>query len=164
MWGRPPQVDEREDALLQLLGGCQDELYRFALVHTQNPETAMDALQDATVKSLEKLYTLRDVQYLRTWFYRILLNECTNQFRRQQRLVNLEEQPESSSPDPALAERLTLYQCVEKLPPELRTVIVLRFFHDMKLGEVAQVTGTNENTVKTRLYRAIRLLKAEMED
>ena len=53
---------------------------------------------------------------------------------------------------------------MEALPEELRTVVVLRFFHDMKLGEVAQVTGVNENTVKTRLYRALRLLRREMEE
>ena len=164
MWGRPPQVDEREDALLQLLGCCQEELYRFAMVHTRDQEAAMEALQEATVKALEKLYTLRDIRYLRTWFYRILLNECANQFRRRQRFVSVEETPEPQVSDPALADRLTLYQCVEDLPPELKTVVILRFFHDMKLGEVAQVTGTNENTVKTRLYRAIRLLKEKMEE
>ena len=164
MWGKPPQVDEREDALLQLLGSCQDDLYRFALIHTHNSEAAMDAVQEAVVKALEKLDTLREVRYLRTWFYRILLNECTNHFRRQARTVPMEAQPEAASYGPPLADRLTLYQCIEALPEELRTVVVLRFFHDMKLGEVAQITGVNENTVKTRLYRAIRLLKRELEE
>ena len=164
MWGTRPKVDEREDALLQLLGSSQDELYRFALIHTQDSEAAMDAVQEATVKALEKLHTLREPKYLRTWFYRILLNECANYFRRCGRTVSLEERPEAPSSGPPLAEHLTLYQCVEALPEELRTVVVLRFFHDMKLDEVAQITGANISTVKTRLYRAIRLLKQEMEE
>ena len=164
MWGKGPRVDEREDALVQLLGGCQDELYRFALIHTRDPEAAMDAVQEAAAKALEKLHTLREVRYLRTWFYRILLNECADHFRRQPPALPVEEGPEPAADPPPLAERLTLYQCVEALPEELRTVVVLRFFHDMKLGEVAQVTGVNENTVKTRLYRALRLLRREMEE
>lgn len=62
------------------------------------------------------------------------------------------------------AEALSLYAAVSKLPPKLKTVIVLRFFEDMKLQEVAEAAGCNLSTAKTRLYKALKLLRVELQD
>ena len=58
------------------------------------------------------------------------------------------------------AARLDLYDAIERLNTQEQTIIRLRFFHDMKLEEIAQVTRTNLNTVKSRLYQSLRKLKA----
>lgn len=50
-----------------------------------------------------------------------------------------------------------------RLNPKLRTVVVLRYFEDMPLAEIARVTGANLSTVKSRLYKALAVLKADME-
>ena len=52
---------------------------------------------------------------------------------------------------------------VDKLPEDLRSVIILRFYEDMKISEVAQTLRLNENTAKARLYKAIRILRRQME-
>ena len=57
-----------------------------------------------------------------------------------------------------------LNEMIEKLPKEYMEVIVLRFFEDMKIKDMAEVLGINENTAKTRLYKALRLLKEDMVD
>lgn len=57
-----------------------------------------------------------------------------------------------------------LHEAISQLPPHLRTIILLRFFEDMKLEEIARITRTNLSTVKSRLYKALKLLKLEMED
>ena len=62
------------------------------------------------------------------------------------------------------AEALALYAAVSKLPPKYRTVVVLRFFEDMKLQEVAEASGCNLNTAKSRLYKALELLRVELGD
>ena len=53
---------------------------------------------------------------------------------------------------------------IEKLPREYTEVIILRYFEDMKIKDISEVLGINENTVKTRLYKALKLLKADMEE
>ena len=58
--------------------------------------------------------------------------------------------------------RLDVYAAVERLSPKLRTIVVLRFFEDMPLQEIAEVTGVNLSTVKTRLYHALKILKKEI--
>ena len=59
---------------------------------------------------------------------------------------------------------IQLYEKINNLKPKLKTVILLRFFEDLKLSEIAQVTKTNENTVKSRLYQALNQLKVEWEE
>ena len=53
---------------------------------------------------------------------------------------------------------------IEKLPKEYLEIITLRYFEDMKLKDISEVIGVNENTVKTRLYKALKILKKEVGD
>ena len=67
--------------------------------------------------------------------------------------------PETAAPQGDHAARLDLYAAIDRLDPKEQTVIRLRFFQDMKLEEIAQVTETNLNTVKSRLYKSLRRLR-----
>ena len=53
---------------------------------------------------------------------------------------------------------------LKKLEPNERAVIILRFFEDLKLSDIARVLEENESTVKSRLYRALKVLKVELDD
>ena len=102
-----------------------------------------------------------------TWFYRILVNESLTYLRRHRREVlpfeeALADLPAQPAPD--RAEALDLYAAIDRLDPKLKTVVMLRFFEDMKLAEIAQVTGANLNTVKSRLSTALRRLRLAMEE
>ncbi len=57
-----------------------------------------------------------------------------------------------------------LETAMEKLPNAYKTIIVLRFFEDLKISDIAEVLGENVNTVKTRLYKGLELLKIEMKE
>ena len=138
----------------------QTDFYRLVFSYVQNRDAALDVVQEAVVMALTKVDTLREPAYLKTWFYRILLNECMNHFRQSRRLVPLEtslDERATEGRDPG--ERLDLYDAIGKLSPREQAVIRLRFFEDMKLEEIAQCTGTNLNTVKSRLYKALKKLK-----
>ena len=107
----------------------------------------MDVVQEAIVKALDKVDTLREPAYLKTWFYRILLNEAMNHFRRTRDLIPFDE---ALNDRPAVTldpgERLDLYDAIERLSFPEQTVVKLRFFEDMKLEEIARATGANLNT------------------
>ena len=121
--------------------------------------------QESIVKALAKSDTLRRPEYLKTWFYRILLNESMNHHRRAKRLVPLEDTLlETPVPARDPGERLDLYDAIERLDWKEQTVVRLRFFEDMKLEEIARVTNTNLNTVKSRLYKSLRRLRELTEE
>lgn len=138
----------------------QGDFYRLAFSYVKNRDAALDVVQESIVKALGKCDSVRKPEFLKTWFYRILLNESMNYYRHSRRLVSLEDTAlDTPAPtcDPGV--RLDLYDAIEQLAPKEQAVIRLRFFEDMKLEEIAQVTQTNLNTVKSRLYKSLHKLR-----
>ena len=151
--------DNRQLLVDHILNG-QTDFYRLAVSYVKNRDAALDVVQEAIVKALSKVDTVREPAYLKTWFYRILINEAMNHFRRNRNLVSLEEVMADRAAEPRdPGERLDLYDAIDRLSFPEQTVVKLRYFEDMKLEEIAQATGANLNTVKSRLYKAIRKLK-----
>ena len=138
----------------------QEDFYRLAFSYVKNRDAALDVVQESIVRALSKSDSFRQPEYLKTWFYRILLNESMNHYRRNKRLVPLEDSV-ADGPAPAgdPAERLDLYAAIDRLDPKEQAIIRLRFFEDMKLEEISRITGVNLNTVKSRLYKSLRKLR-----
>lgn len=147
----------------------QARFYRVAYTYVKNREDALDIVHNAIVNALKSYATLRSPEYAQTWFYRILINESISFLRKKRPAVSLEElsapqlRPAAAASEAVRDEYLDLYTAVDKLSPDLRAIVILRFFEDMKLDEIAEITATNLNTVKSKLYRALRQLKLEME-
>ena len=140
----------------------QEHFYRLAYSYVKDRDAALDVVQNAVLKALTHWKSLRNPAYLKTWFYRILINEGLNYIRKNRRIVpdtGLREQP---APEEDIPGKLDVYAAVERLSPKLRTIVVLRFFEDMSLQEIAEATELNLNTVKTRLYHALKILKKDM--
>lgn len=140
----------------------QKKLYTLAYHYVKNEEIALDMLQNAIEKGYRKIETLREEKYMQTWFYRILINECLNEIKRNKtrKVVNIEDY--DIQEDGQTEEAVAIYQLIDALEPKLKTVIWLRFFEDRKIEEIASITKTNISTVKSRLYKALKDLKSEM--
>lgn len=137
----------QEDQLTSFFVENQVRFYRLAYSYLKNREEALDAVQSAVCRALEKQDSLHEPDALRAWFYRILINVCTDTLRRQKRITLLppEELDEGSYEDPLPADEL-LQRRVEELPLELQTVIRLRFYEELSLREISEATGWNLNT------------------
>lgn len=128
-------------------------------------DEALDAVQSAVCKALEKQDTLRESAAVHTWFYRILVNVCIDMLRRKKREVTGAEdgiELGGSYEDPQ-PEDDSLAAQVEKLPLEMRTVIKLRFYEELSLKEISEVLKCPLSTVKTRLYTGLRKLRISLE-
>ena len=146
--------------LTDYLVAHQENFYRLAFSYVKNRDAALDVVQESIVKALAKADTVRRPEYIKTWFYRILLNESMNHYRRTRRLVPLEgAAPVAAGPRGGPAGPVELHDAMERLEPREQAIIRLRFFEDMKLEEIARVTATNLNTVKSRLYKSLRKLR-----
>ena len=139
----------------------QNKLYRLAYYYVNQKEPALDIVQNAIVKALENCGSLKNPDAVNTWMYRIVVNEALTYLRKQKREIlcepaDLNEQVYYES---AYETGLSLYAEIHRLPQEIQTVILLHFFEGLTLKEVSSVTGVNLNTVKSRLYSALRKLK-----
>ena len=153
----------RESQLTDYLVENQARFYRLAYSYLHNREDALDAVQSAVCKALEKQDSLRDADAVRTWFYRILVNVCTDLLRGQRREAPAAPEDldpgsyEDPLPDDTLARR------VEALPPEFRAVIQLRFYEELPLKEIGAVLNCALSTVKTRLYTGLKKVRVSLE-
>jgi RNA polymerase sigma-70 factor (ECF subfamily) len=142
----------------------QQAYYRLAFSYVKNKENALDIVQEAIFKALRSIDRLDEVNYLKTWLYRIIVNTSIDFIRKHQRVSIMDDDIlESHLPvsENELSD-LDLQNAVDHLPPTYKTIIILRFFEDLKIEEIAEITGDNVNTVKTRLYSALRKLRVEM--
>lgn len=152
----------KEDTLTQYLIENQNRFYRLAYGVLKNPDEALDAVQDAVCRALERQDSLRNIEAVRTWFYRILMNICNDALRKKAREVPFPDELEPSSEDPEPTDD-SLARRVDALPPEMGTIIKLRFYEELSLNEISQITGQNLNTVKSRLYAGLKKLRIAME-
>lgn len=153
----------KEETLTSFLVETQARSYRLAYSVLQNREEALDAVQTAVCRALERQDSLRDPGAVKTWFTRILMNICNDLLRQRSRVIPFpEDGPELSCEDPEPADE-ALARRVDALPAEVGTVIKLRFYEELTLKEIGEVTGQNISTVKSRLYAGLKKLRVAME-
>lgn len=156
---------ELKEVLIQYILDHQDRFYRLAYSYTKNQEDALDAVQNAVCKALEAYGSIRNADAIKTWFYRILINECLRVIKkRKQDAVSADIEEQDAVYYEKAFDRENVDDELEKLEPDVQEIIRLRFFEEMSLKEIAAITGYNLNTVKTKLYRGLKLLKENMEE
>lgn len=154
----------QESILTSYLIEDQARFYRLAYSYLKNREEALDAVQTAVCRALERQEHLREPDALRTWFFRILVNVCTDMLRQRKRVTFIppDALDAGSYEDPLPADG-DLAARVDALPPEIATIIRLRFYEELSLKEISAVTGVPLSTVKTRLYTGLRKLRVSLE-
>ena len=152
------------DSFSRLIQPLLDPAYRLAAVMLNDRTAAEDAVQEAAIKAWRKLRQLRgDMQSLRPWFMSIVANEC--RMTRRRRWFSVVKMPdvepdraEERSPE-AIAD---LQVAVARLKPDERLPLVLYFYLDMPLDEVARALHVSPAAAKARIYRAAHKLRADL--
>lgn len=155
-------MEDKRTCITDFIHENQAALYRLAFVYVKNRDAALDIVQDTVVQAISHSYSLKSVKSVKPWIYRILVNESMTYLRKNRRVVYFDELPELAANQEDLAGKLDVYRAVQRLEPRFRTIVALRYYEDMKLEDIAQVTGVRLSTVKTRLYQALNLLKKDL--
>lgn len=149
-------------------------LHACALRILGDTGTAEEVVQDAFTQLFRKAATLRRDSRLSTWLYAVVVNRCRDTLRRSSFHLAMDVQPltvdmpaPSIDPHAAIAqqERDARVRCaLEKLSPDLREVVALRFASGLSYPEIADVLGCAEGTVASRLHRALVRLGAQLRE
>jgi RNA polymerase sigma-70 factor (ECF subfamily) len=163
-------------AIEALVHAYESRLYRLALSMLNDPAEADEATQDAFIKALGHLDSYRGEASLATWLYAIALNVCRGRLRQRRararlaqvwRTLRLAEKLAEPHPEQITIARGTdraVWQALQRLNDQKREVIVLRYYHDLKLDDIAQAVGVSERTVRTRLQQAHDQLREWLKD
>ena len=160
---------ERE-AFRALFETYRDKVYSVALRFTGDEAAAMDIAQDTFLKLFSSIREFRGDSGFQTWVYRLVVNSCFDRKRRERRLVPMADEFLATlrASGDSLAEMLRsevsgrVRSAVDKLSPDLRMAIVLRYTEGLSYEEISEALGCSPGTVASRLNRAHKALERRL--
>ncbi len=152
--------NSREELIQRTLLENYQSYYRLALSYVHQEADAMDIVQEGAYKAMRKANTLREENFADTWIYRIMINTAKQYLKKYRRTY--EELDEDCMTVEGDCANLELRVIVDKLPIKEKTLIVLRYYEDKSLMEIADILQENINTVESRLYRTLEKLRREL--
>jgi RNA polymerase sigma-70 factor, ECF subfamily len=158
------------DAFRALFEAYRHKVYSIAFRFAGDEATAMDIAQDTFVKLFSSIRDFRGDSSFDTWIYRLVVNSCLDHRRRVWRLLPLLDDVATVLPasNDSLDELLRsergerVRAAVDRLSPDLRMVVVLRYTEGMSYDEIAEVLGCSTGTVASRLNRAHKKLERRL--
>lgn len=161
------KVQNGETQLLgEIIEAYYDDILRFCRYQTGDESSAYDLTQETFLKFIKYIGSFR-YRNLKGYLLTIAGNLCRDYFKARVITEPLEKVAESGEEDKALNgtdSRLLLESLLAKLPGEQREVMILKYYNDCKLTEIARILGVNLSTVKSRLRLGTRAMKKEMEE
>ncbi|QQZ09881.1 sigma-70 family RNA polymerase sigma factor [Heyndrickxia vini] len=168
------ETRSKEYVLDEIMKQYGQEILQLTYSYVKNRTVAEDLTQEIFVKCYRSLHTYNQRAKLRTWLWRIAINHCKDYLRSwyNKHVVVTEHESETIGTSKETVEQAVIkmdedeklaYE-VMNLPDNYREIIYLFYFEEMRLKDIAEVTGVNENTLKSRLKRAKELLKVRLEE
>jgi RNA polymerase sigma-70 factor (ECF subfamily) len=158
------------DAFAELAGAAISRLDSAAWLILRDPDQAKDAVQNALVRAWRDLPALRDPDRFDAWLHRLVVRACIDEARRLRRhRVDIEltdlhvAGPTAPGHESTIADRDQLERGFLRLEPEMRAVIVLHHYLDLPMPAVADTLGIPLGTAKSRLHRALGLMRAALD-
>lgn len=165
------------EAFEELIKQCQKKVFNIAYKMTGSYDDANELAQEAFIRAYKSINKFKGDSLFSTWIYRITTNVCLDELRKRknQKVISINEdikyndeelkpQIKDESPGPEkIYERKEfkslVKECIESLPPDYKTVIVLRDIEGFSYEEIAKIINCPEGTVKSRINRARKALR-----
>lgn len=141
-----------------------DRYYRLAFYYVKNEHDAKDIIQESLYKALKNEKQLNNEDAVRTWFYKIIVNTALDVIKNRKKIIFIDDNNMGLLLNDDDLDSMELKDAVESLPFKYKTVILLRYFEDMKISDISYVLDENINTIKSRIYTALKKLKIELEE
>lgn len=150
----------------KLLLQYKSYLYKVAYTYVKDKQVALDILQETSFKAWLNIHTLKDKEKFKPWITKILVNTALNYIKKESKVIYMEDENSIiySEKSISIEEKLDLYDAIDLLKPKYKTVIILKYFDDMKIEDISYVLNIPENTVKSHLKRAKESLSSILKE
>ncbi|MFT8318148.1 MAG: sigma-70 family RNA polymerase sigma factor [Sporolactobacillus sp.] len=158
--------EKKNHELTQLIQAYKTDFYRLAYSYVDNENDAMDVVQEAIYKAFKAVHNLKHTDALKTWLFRIVINTALDVIRKRRHLAYIEPEylEEQEEVQPPLDQKMDLKDALSRLPYKYRHIIILHYFEDLTIETVAAILDENLNTIKTRLYKALKMLRIDLKN
>lgn len=168
-----------EAAATTLYDTFYDDVYYHIMKTVKDPDLAADLTQDTFLDILQNIGALKEPAAFITWSRQVAYHRCTAHFRKRKELLadenedgysvfdTLVEDREEFIPDEALDKeelKQSIHAMIDELPEEQRSAILMRYFDEISVKEIAEIQGVSEGTVKSRLNYGRKAIKQSVEE
>ncbi|MBM6617406.1 sigma-70 family RNA polymerase sigma factor [Bacillus suaedaesalsae] len=153
-----------EQAFYTLMLEHKDQLFRIAYSYLRNQEDSLEAIQEVTCRAFKAVRKVKEPAYFTTWLVRIMLNYCNDELRKKKRVTLQSHELDHATAAEDSHERIELEEAVDALDERSKQVITLKYFHDYKISDIAEIMECPEGTVKTWLHKALRVLRKQLDE
>lgn len=153
-------------AFQQLIHLEKEKLYKMAYVYMRNEEEALEVFQETVYLAFKSITKLKNDRYFSTWIIRILINTSISTLRKKKRVVLINEEMWDNMPGKEMVEtdvQIDLMNALNEMDEKYKTVLLLRYYQDYTVQQIAVILDCPEGTVKTNIRRGIAVLKDKMK-
>jgi RNA polymerase sigma-70 factor, ECF subfamily len=155
-----------KEALQELIENEKVKLYKIAFLYTKNEGDALDIFQETLYKALTSIQNLKDDNYFSTWITRILINCAKDFLRKKKRNIPTEIELlhiNQSSPSLNIEDKMDLLDAIDCLEEKEKSALILRFYKDCTINQIALILDIPEGSVKSTIHRALKKLKGKVQ-
>lgn len=156
-------IKGNDEAFLQLIQTYKVDLYKTALSFLRSEEEALEAIQEVTYRAYKGVRKIKEASYFKTWLIRIMINYCNDQLKSRKRVILNDEMLGSLGVSENHTE-MELKDAMLGLDEKSREILTLKYFHDLKIKDIADTMQCPEGTVKTWLNKALKALREKLEE
>jgi RNA polymerase sigma-70 factor, ECF subfamily len=156
-----------EKAFEYLMDISKEGLYKTAFAYTKNEQDAIDILQETVYKAYISIEKLKEPKYFKTWITRILINNAISFINDKKKTVYIADDlshDTSYHSDNGIDEKLDMLNSIDKLEEKYKNVIVMKYFQDLTITEIAEVLNCPVGTIKTYLNKALSKLRLFLKE
>ena len=153
--------EEDKEFFIQKINENRLKMYKTAITILKDEDDANDAIQEALYSAYKNYYSLREKSYFTTWIIKILINKCCNIINKNKKIAYIDDsviQNTASSEDNYEIEN-SLEWVLNQIDKELKEIVVLYYYDDFSVADIANVLDIPQGTIKSRLSRAREQIK-----
>ncbi|WP_163102855.1 sigma-70 family RNA polymerase sigma factor [Peribacillus alkalitolerans] len=148
-------------AFLEVMNFFKIDLYKMAFAFLKNQEDAVEAVQEVTYRAYKSIRQLKEPTYCKTWILRIMMNYCNDSLKNKKRMI-LDEKKILLQGKESDYSFIEIEEAMNLLDERSREIIALKYFHDLRITDIAIIMDCPEGTVKTWLYKALKALRGHL--
>ena len=154
------------NAFYELISERKEQLYKTAFAYVKNKEDALDIVSDTVCKAYISIKKLKEPSLFNTWLTRILINTSIDCINKKSKAVSFRENVSSEISETIKDDDqlIDLKTAVDNLHGNYKTIVILKYFQDMTLMEIASTLQCPLGTVKTNLHKALKELRLDLKE
>ncbi len=155
-----------KDAFCEHIRLCEKAMYYLAFSIVRNDSDAGEIISESIYRAYKNLDTLKNKNSFKPWILRIVHNTAVETVRKNSKIIPMEEIPDipDDSTENDITTIITVHEAVNSLKPPYRTVVVLFYYENISVSQIAQITSTSMVNVKKQLSRARKMLREILKE